>query len=181
MESLAAYHILPAGPGDAAALARVHVRSWRETYDGLLPAAFLAQMNGAVYARRWRAMLMRPEPPELVLCAEGARGVVGYCAGSKAGGAAQVSTLYILKVAQGRGLGRRLLGSVARVMAAQGASSLRLWVLNGNDGARAFYERLGGAPRGERAVGGWGGGHRETAYDWPDIDALVKRAAPPAN
>jgi hypothetical protein len=54
---------------------------------------------------------------------------------------------------------------------------LRLWVLNGNEGARAFYERLGGTPRGERAVGGWGGGHRETAYDWPDIDALVDFAA----
>jgi len=109
-----------------------------------------------------------------------AGGLVGYGAGSKAQGVAQVSTLYILKAAQGRGLGRRLLGSLARVMAAQGATSLRLWVLNGNEGARAFYERLGGAPRGERAVGGWGGGHRETAYDWPDIDALVERATPPA-
>ena len=37
--------IVPAGPGDAPGLGDVHVRAWRETYTGLLPAGYLAQMN----------------------------------------------------------------------------------------------------------------------------------------
>jgi GNAT superfamily N-acetyltransferase len=175
MERLAAYNIVPAGPGDAAALARVHVRSWRETYAGLLPGPFLAQMNAGVYARRWRRQLMLAEPPELVLCAEGAGGLVGYCGASFNGAAAEVSTLYVIRPAQRRGLGKRLLGSAAKVMSARGAGSLHLWVLNGNGKAREFYDHLGGKPVEERTVGGWDGAFRETAYCWSDIRALSGR------
>jgi GNAT superfamily N-acetyltransferase len=179
METCTAFHIIPAGPGDAAALAQVHVRAWREIYVGLLPASFLTGMNEAAYTRRWRAALMAPEPPETVLCAEGATGLVAYGAGSVANGRAQVSTLYVVRSAQGRGLGKALLGSLARVFATRGATSLRLWVLNGNEPAHRFYDRLGGAPGAARTVGGWGGHHRETAFDWPDIRVLIGFAPPP--
>jgi GNAT superfamily N-acetyltransferase len=173
MERLASYNIVPAGPGDAAALARVHVRSWRETYVGMLPEPFLAQMNPGVYARRWRRQLMAADSSELVLCAEGAGGLVGYCGASERGGAAEVSTLYVVRPAQRRGVGKRLLSSAAKVMAARGAPSLHLWVLNGNAKARAFYEHLGGVAVEERRVSGWDGAYRETAYSWPDIRTLA--------
>ncbi|HEY1926676.1 MAG TPA: GNAT family N-acetyltransferase [Caulobacteraceae bacterium] len=173
MERLAAYNILPAGPGDAAALARVHVRAWRETYAGMLPGPFLAQMNPGVYARRWRRQLMTADSSELILCAEGAGGLVGYCGASERAGGAEVSTLYVVRPAQRRGLGKRLLSSAAKVMAARGAPSLHLWVLNDNTKARAFYEHLGGVPIEERRVSGWDGAYRETAYAWPDIRTLA--------
>ena len=173
MERLASYNILPAGPGDAAALARVHVRSWRETYAGLLPDAFLAQMNPGVYARRWRRQLMAADSSELVLCAEGAGGLVGYCGACERAGGAEVSTLYVLRPAQRRGVGKRLLSAAAKVMASRGAPSLHLWVLNGNTKARAFYEHLGGVAVEERRVSGWDGAYSETAYNWPDIRTLA--------
>jgi GNAT superfamily N-acetyltransferase len=173
MERLASYNILPAGPGDAAALARVHVRSWRETYAGLLPGPFLAQMNPGVYARRWRRQLMTADSSDLVLCAEGAGGLVGYCGASGGAGGAEVSTLYVVRPAQRRGVGKRLLTSAARVMADRGAPSLHLWVLNTNAKARAFYEHLGGVAVEERRVSGWDGAYRETAYSWPDIRKLA--------
>jgi ribosomal protein S18 acetylase RimI-like enzyme len=174
MERLASYNIVPAGPGDAAALARVHVRSWRETYAGLLPGPFLAQMNAGVYARRWRRQLMMSDSAELVLCAEGAGGLVGYCgANDVRPGEAEVSTLYVIRPAQRRGVGKRLLSSAAKVMASRGSVSLHLWVLNGNAKARAFYEHLGGVAVEERAVSGWDGGYRETAYRWSDIRKLA--------
>jgi ribosomal protein S18 acetylase RimI-like enzyme len=122
---------------------------------------------------------MADPPPETVLCAEGPRGVVAYCGGCNAGGVGHVSTLYVLASAQGMGLGRRLLVSMARVLSGRGGASLRLWVLDGNDRARAFYEHLG-AQKGEgRPVTGWGGRHQETAFDWPDIHALADLAVPP--
>ena len=51
------YAILPAGPDDAAALARVHVTAWRETYDGILPPGYLDRLSVPLQARRWRRRL----------------------------------------------------------------------------------------------------------------------------
>ncbi|MBV8592935.1 MAG: GNAT family N-acetyltransferase [Caulobacteraceae bacterium] len=175
MERLAHYVITAAGPGDAAELARVHVAAWRESYAGLLPARYLAAMEPLRFETRWRRQLTRAPMAEAILLAEGRDGAVGYCAGALVGtGLAEVSTLYLLRAAQGHGLGRRLLGGVARVLKARGATSLRLWVLRGNDGAAGFYRRLGGVPGAHRPVRGWGDGHEEQAYAWADIETLIR-------
>ena len=39
--------------GDAAAIARVHVASWRTTYRGLLPDEFLDSLDEGRYTERW--------------------------------------------------------------------------------------------------------------------------------
>jgi GNAT superfamily N-acetyltransferase len=179
MERLAETVIVPAGPGDAAALAEVHVRAWRETYPGLLPAPYLERMSAPVHARRWRRQLSTARAGEVVLAAEGAAGLTAYCAGALVGreastGESEIFTLYLVKAAQGGGLGRRLFETAARVLQAQGAASLKVWVLNGNDRARGFYDHLGGVPIDERAVSGWGGGLKETAYRWSDIGVLTR-------
>ncbi len=182
MERLAQHVIFPAGPADAAALGEVHVRAWRESYAGLLPQAYLSAMNPDIHAARWRRQLSREadgEPGgEVVLAVEGVRGLVGYCAGALLKGAgkladAEVFTLYLLKGAKGRGLGARLLGGMASALAAQGATSMVVWVLSDNTSARGFYAHLGGRVLGERPVRGWGGGLKETAYRWDDIARLV--------
>ena len=97
---------------------------------------------------------------EVTLAAEDADGLVGYCSGGRsrvgADGVAEITTLYVLRRAQEAGLGRRLLTSAARVLAAREATSLIIWVLRDNIRARGFYEHLGGrahAARDER-VGG---------------------------
>lgn len=177
MERLADTIIVPAGPGDAAGLARVHVRSWGETYAGLLPEAYLARMSAPLYARRWRDQLTRARTGELVLAAEGIGGLIGYCAGAfeaETSPRAEIFTLYLLREAQGFGLGRRLMATAARAFAAQGAERLQLWVLAGNMRARRFYAHLGGEAAAERAVRGWGGGLSEVRYDWCDIATLAK-------
>jgi GNAT superfamily N-acetyltransferase len=173
MERLAEFAIVPAGPGDAAALAEVHVAAWRETYPGLLPAGYLERMSPPVHAARWRRQLTRARSGEVVLAAEGPNGLTAYCAGAVKGGAAEIFTLYLLRRVQGLGLGRRLFATTARVLAAQGAASLDVWVLNGNDNAMAFYAHLGGEAVAERSVSGWGGGLMETLFRWPDIGELA--------
>src|SRR5579862_3639910 len=52
------YAITPAGPADAAALAQVHVESWRETYSGILPQMYLERMSVALHERQWRHRLL---------------------------------------------------------------------------------------------------------------------------
>jgi ribosomal protein S18 acetylase RimI-like enzyme len=175
MERLDEIFIIVPGPADAAALANVHIASWRETYAGLLPAADLARMSAPVHARRFRRQLASGQSDEVCLAAEGRNGLVGYCAGHRRAGwpLAEVSTLYVLRSAQNVGLGRKLLSSTARTLQAGGARGLRLWVLSSNDRAKGFYRRLGGEQGAERAVTGWGGGLRETAFLWSDIRRLT--------
>ncbi len=166
------YAITPAGPADAAALAHVHVESWRETYAGILPQMYLDRMSVALHERQWRHRLLSTR--EATLAAEGHRGLVGYVSGQRArrrgpGEEAEIATLYVLKAAQGVGLGRALFTAAARVMAARGASSLVLWVLRDNLKARGFYERLGGVvdQAGEEFVGG--AVVASVRYRWPDV------------
>jgi len=168
MERLAEAFIIPAGPGDAAALAAAHVRAWRETYRGLLPDEWLARMSAPLHARRWRQRLTRAPAGLVVLAAEGPSGVIGYCEGS----GEEVHTLYLVRAAQKVGLGRRLLTGAARVLQGAGAGSLRVWVLDGNANARDFYLHLGARRHAHRPVVGWGGHLAETSYVWEDIGML---------
>jgi ribosomal protein S18 acetylase RimI-like enzyme len=178
VEGLLDYALSPAGPGDAGELARVHVQSWRETYPGILPQAALNRMSAAVHARRFRHELTHAQPGQATLIAEGADGAVGYAAGAvvrgdERGADAEVFTLYVLRQAQLAGVGRALLKAQARVLRAEGAKSLMLFVLSRNERARGFYERLGGEAFAEIASKGWGDGLTETAYRWSDIGSLA--------
>jgi ribosomal protein S18 acetylase RimI-like enzyme len=168
--------VTPAGPGDALALAQVHVRAWRETYPGMLPQTYLDRMSAEAHAARWAWRLMHSA--EVTLAAEGPDGLVGYASGeaSGRGGAggpeAEITTLYVLRRAQRAGVGSRLLTGMARTLAAQGATSLIIWVLRDNLLARGFYEAMGGVLAGERLerVGGWS--VPSVGYRWGDIRVM---------
>ena len=114
--------IFPPGPDDAEDLARLHITCWRETYQGLLPDAFLNRMSVPVHARRFRAGLLNPSPLDATLAAADRRGIIGYAQGgpsrARRPGEAEVMTLYVLRAAQGRGIGRDLMTGMARIMAA---------------------------------------------------------------
>lgn len=170
--------IFPVGPADAEALAYVHVTSWRETYRGLLPDAFLARMSEAGFARRFRRSLTHEGGVTLAVADR--YGLLGYASGgpSRRGipGEGEITVLYLLRQAQGRGLGRALLTETARALAAQGATSLMISVLRENFGARGFYEHLGGTAEPARREPGPGGSLLyEVAYRWPDIRAITER------
>lgn len=174
----AGFVVFPPGPTDAEALARVHVTSWRETYEGLLPAAFLARMSEPDYARRFARALTRPGPHDVTLAAGDRYGLLGYASGgpSRRGeaGEAEIAVLYVLRAAQGEGVGRALMSETARTLKAKGAASLVVSVLRDNIRARGFYEHLGGAPDPPRQEPGPGGGLLyEVAYRWPDIGRLT--------
>ena len=169
--------VFPAGPSDAEELARVHVASWRETYRGLLPDAFLARMSEPGFARRFRRALTEPGDG-ITLAAANRGGLMGYAQAGPSrygvAGEAEIATLYVLRQAQGQGLGVRLMADTARALAARGWTSLMISVLRDNIPARGFYEHLGGEPEAARQERGPGGALLyEVAYRWPDIRMLT--------
>ena len=170
--------VFPPGPSDAEDLARVHVAAWRETYRGLLPDAYLATMSEPAHARRFARGLRTPGPDDVTLAVADRHGIVGYAAGgpsrTRIAGEAEIATLYLLRRAQGQGLGARLMADMARAMAARGARSLTISVLRDNIPARGFYEHLGGLPEPARQEPGPGGRLLfEVAYRWADISDLI--------
>ena len=159
----AAIALRPARPGDAAAIAKVHVETWRATYAGIVPDAYLVSMTESKQALQWNNTIRRAVAPEAVLTAESADvpggRIVGFgscgrargqgAAGAAGSGGGEIFTLYVTPDWQGRGIGRLLLEGLLVRLHGSGLSEAVLWVLSDNP-ARFFYEGLGGRRVAER-------------------------------
>ncbi len=60
------YEIRTPTPADADVLGEVHVRVWREAYQGLASQEYLDQLDSRRSAERWKAMLRERPDGELV-------------------------------------------------------------------------------------------------------------------
>ncbi len=146
--------IREARPADAAALAAVHVLSWRAAYRDLLPGPYLAALDVEERAATWRARLTAPDRPTVLLAtAPGQDGdgrpVAFSCfrpwpgEGFDPAPTAELAALYALPEAWGTGVGRALLSATTGALVAAGFRSAALWVFAGNERARRFYEAAG--------------------------------------
>ncbi len=178
----------PARPGDAAAIARVHVETWRAAYAGIVPDAYLVSMTESKQALQWNhtirgAAAVSGPAPEAVLAAEfpdlpGGRivgfGSCGRARGRPGGGprGGEVFTLYVAPDWQGQGIGRLLLEALFARLHGGGLNQALVWVLSGNP-ARFFYEALGGRRVAERRERFAGGELEEAGYAWPDLGAWL--------
>jgi len=94
--------------------------------------------------------------------------LLGYAGLAVNGSQADVQTVAVSPHAQGRGVGRLLLGALVAEAASRGATSLLLEVRADNEAARALYTRTGF----ERIA------VRRKYYQPGDIDAHVMRLRP---
>ncbi len=173
----------PARPGDAPAIARVHVETWRAAYAGIVPDAYLVAMTVSKQALQWNNTIRSAVAPEAVLVAEssdlpGGR-IVGFGSCGRARkrpGAGEVFTLYVAPDWQGRGIGRRLLHGLLAKLKTGGLNKALVWVLSDNP-ARFFYEAMGARRVAERQERFAGVHLDEAAYAWGDLAAwLAERA-----
>jgi ribosomal protein S18 acetylase RimI-like enzyme len=169
--------IRPAVADDADALGAMHVAAWCEAYSGLVPQDVLASLDPARRAAMWQGII----PAGRVLVAEQDGAIVGFLSWGPQRTpdlpfAAEVGALYVLRHAQRRGLGRRLMAAAARQMQRASFASASLWVLDGNAPARRFYEALGGraCAQAHQPREGWIA--HETAYGWDNLTPLLAAA-----
>jgi GNAT superfamily N-acetyltransferase len=171
--------IRPAAKNDAGAIARVRVDSWRTTYRGLIPDAYLDAMDVASSTQLWERVLSAPSNTTSVYVAADAGEIVAFAAGNllkepRYALDAELSAAYVRPDRQRMGIGRKLVDAVARAQQAHGAHGLIVWVVAGNKGARSFYEQLGGTLLVEQPFEWDGMPLVEAGYGFPDIDALIR-------
>ncbi|PRY92943.1 ribosomal protein S18 acetylase RimI-like enzyme [Hasllibacter halocynthiae] len=152
-----------ARPGDADAVARVHVQAWREAYLDLLPHDVIASRTLEARRALWRAVIetQDEDTPVFVGEAEGEVAAFGKAGPQRTealrtmGHTGEIWSLYALRAAHGRGLGRALMEAMLDALAARGHASAALWVLASSP-SRGFYRHLGGTEvlEGEDAPGG---------------------------
>jgi GNAT superfamily N-acetyltransferase len=170
--------IRPATERDVDAIARVHVESWRSTYQGIVPDAYLAGLRVEDRAAMWRRVLGEYADVHAVFVAEMPdAGVVGFASSGPTRDNSlpfdrELYAIYLLAEWHGRGLGRQLIRAIVADLAALGTGSLCLWVLAANP-SRGFYERLGGRALRTQQIEIGGATLDEVAYGWDDLMILL--------
>jgi ribosomal protein S18 acetylase RimI-like enzyme len=141
--------IRPATMGDAAAIADLHVRVWRETYRELAPTEVYHTVDVTYRHGKWVDALSTPRLHQLVLVAEGEGRIVGIgMAGAPSealfGGRGELKSLHVDGALQRQGIGRRLIAGLASHLLALDYRGVALSIVAGNEPAIAFYRSLGG-------------------------------------
>jgi GNAT superfamily N-acetyltransferase len=180
--------IRPARAGDADAIARVRVDSWRETYRGMIPQGYLDAMKLEQSRALWEKVLTAGSTAVSVFVAERDAEIVGFGSGNmlaepKHGFDAELSAVYVRREFQRAGIGRRLVAETAIALSQRdrGAGGLIVWVIAGNKGARVFFEHLGAELVVEQAFQWDGMDLVEAGYGWRTLGALtasLPRVAP---
>jgi ribosomal protein S18 acetylase RimI-like enzyme len=155
---------------DAAAIAKVHVDTWRTTYGGIIPQNYLDGLTVQNRSVGWLRLLERTAGLTTLVSEDHDGQVVGFISAGPIRHRdtrfqAEISSLYVLKRFQGTNHGRRLFLAAAERMAKAGYKGLFLWVL-ANNPARGFYERLGGMQVSEAHRSFAGKPLHEIGYGW---------------
>ncbi len=140
---------------DAVPITETHVRSWQRAYRGLIPQDYLDGLDPAQRVARWEEILTLVDwSAGGVLVAEDRSGVAGFASFGPTRDdedrrmVGEIMAIYLAPYAWGKGVGRELMASAAGALAAMGYGQTTLWVLDGNERARRFYEAAGFKPDG---------------------------------
>lgn len=169
--------------GDESEIAHVHLNSWRETYESLLPRDFIDNLLFSFRRRMllWRKLLANSTDPSIFV-AEDECGIVGF---SRFGPARdefyknefyELEAIYLLKKYQKSGVGYSLLTSGFKEAYSKHNLPIYCWVLENNPAIK-FYEKTGAIFSGREKHDSIGGVKvKEFAYVWTtdDIKKLIE-------
>lgn len=172
-----------ARPEDALAIAAIHVTAWHEAYTGLLPAEMIAALTVEVRQAWWAQLLSTPPATRggAAYVAELGGTPVGFgtCNGQRAeilaaaGYDGEISSVYVLRAAQRRGVGSALVARMATHLRRAEYGAVGLWILRENEAGRRFYATCGGTLLDGEAGIRVQGRFTEVAYGWRDLGRLT--------
>ena len=160
------------------------MESWRVAYRGMFPDDFLDNEAADDRAKVWQERFADPdlEKTTITILAESGGELMGFAhtiIDDDATYGTLLDNLHVRRTEHRGGIGTRLMVETAERLAALGRSTLYLWVLEGNDGARAFYRALGGKECGRGSVADGPSNPALPAVPslricWPELDRLSR-------
>ncbi|MDN6168564.1 MAG: GNAT family N-acetyltransferase [Micrococcaceae bacterium] len=140
-----AYTIRRPAAADAPALAGLHVATWQQTYEHLLPEGFFTEEHRRKRQGMWEHILGQEREDFEVRLAEQDGEPLGFAFSGPSVPTAksvpprerQLFCLYVLQSGHGTGVGQDLFNGVL------GEEAAMLWVEPGNPRAISFYRRNG--------------------------------------
>jgi ribosomal protein S18 acetylase RimI-like enzyme len=157
-------------PEDALSIALVQVESWRKTYAGIIPEAFLASLDIEERAASWMQNLQAGRM--FIFVAQDEWGIFGFISGGELrdpmdGYDCELYAIYLLPANQRRGVGQELALTLRESFLMNGFSGMVVWVLERNLPGISFYKRLGGIQIAQRTIEIGGAELPELAFGWP--------------
>jgi ribosomal protein S18 acetylase RimI-like enzyme len=148
--------IVHADPTQAAELRDLHLTTWELTYRDRASEAWYRERLAARADRDW-GEIVRSQAARGggVLTVRSDQRIVGLCQYGPTEDhdpeqVGQIQRLYVHRARQRTGIGRALLSAAVDALRQGGARTATLWVLETDQRARAFYERLDWKPDGTR-------------------------------
>ena len=159
---------------DCRAVAEAHVQSWRESFVGIVPQAFLDKMSVEKRAQAFEKRLPDADDAYRMYVAEAAeRGVVGFADFGEpremiAGYEAELYAIYLLPEFQRKGIGEKLFNLGVEFLIGRGKNSMYLLALEISP-YRSFYEKMGGRIIGKEQIEIEGVMYDEVIYGWDSL------------
>jgi ribosomal protein S18 acetylase RimI-like enzyme len=145
--------IREAVPGDAQAMAEIHISSWIKAYTGIIPADEIEKRSAGRYDV-WKNALSSGHNNYIALLDGRPAGLMRIhpCRDENLKGAGEIGAVYVHGDLLGKGIGRKMIEFALDKLKNMGFSIVVLWVLEDNMRARRFYEKCGFCLDGTRRV-----------------------------
>jgi ribosomal protein S18 acetylase RimI-like enzyme len=137
--------------GDAARLAEIFLRAWRDAYRGVVADEIIDGLQPAELERWWTSLVTEHDVVVAVRNDEPV-GMARFGADLDDASRGHLFSLYVDPTASGAGVGQTLLAHVSAQLAAAGYTHATLWVFAANERALRFYRAAGWEPTGEERV-----------------------------
>lgn len=157
-------------------IAKVHVDSWKETYNTIVNAEAIQKKTYRKREELWQRIIQ--ENQSITYAAKTNDGkIVGFINGGKERTGtydydAEIYAVYILQAYQGQKIGKKLIHTITGKLYEQGHRSIMVWVIENNP-SKYFYEKLDGKSIDRKYLDYLG--VYEVAYGWNDMKVLFKK------
>jgi GNAT superfamily N-acetyltransferase len=134
-------------PEDAYNLARVHVRSWRSAYRGLISQEYLDSLTPEMWTGKYNFGRMGLRTPSTLVAVDGTTvcglATTGLSRDYDLPDFGELMAIYVDPCCLRTGIGSLLITAARERLRGLGVAGVALWVMRENINARRFYERDG--------------------------------------
>ncbi len=169
-------HIRRATKSDIAAIAKVHVESWKTTYTGIFENEILENVTFEQRKKQWENIFQKEDNYQFKFVAETLNGkIIGFIDGGVERSGTyncdgELYAIYLLQQYQGMKIGQKLFQVLLSECIKNGMQSLLVWVVTNNP-AKKFYEKYNPEKIDTKFL------ERvqveETAYCWRNINNII--------